>query len=753
MSDMRWGTSRFTERSGRKRLAVGTASVLIIGLASAGIVGLSALPSAATTPSGPSWSSVLTPLPANANTVADAEVDVTACPSPGNCVGAGEYRDNSGDDQGLLEVQADGTWTATEALLPANATTSSFGPVFNEVSCTAVGTCMAVGDYRDTADLPTAFVETLSGGHWSATEVPLPSNTGTDGDGNANSELYGVACSAPGVCEAVGYYWDTSGYQYALIETLSGGSWTGLASPLPPNSGTDGDGYADSGFVAVACPSPGPCAAVGSYRDTAGREYALIAQGSAGSWSSMEASEPPNAGTGGAEYAYFNGLSCPASGECVAVGGYNDSGGFGYPLVETLVDATWTATSPPLPSDAGTDADLQAAALAAVSCPVAGACVAVGYYKDTSMYRYGLIETLSNGTWSAATPQQPSNAGTDAGSSQYANLFDVSCSWPGQCVAVGSYQDTFNHDHGMISSLSGGSWSTMESPYPEPINANPEVDLNAVSCVAAMCFIGGDFVDTSGNQQGLIDTYEGSGGYDMAASDGGIFAYHSPFFGSMGGKPLNKPVVGLTIDPATDGYYEVASDGGMFAFRAPFFGSMGGKPLIAPIVAMAFDSLTGGYYEVASDGGIFAFDAPFYGSMGGKPLNKPIVGIAFDPLTGGYYEVASDGGLFAFNAPFFGSMGGKPLNEPVVGMTVNSSTGGYYEVASDGGLFAFDAPFYGSTGNITLNKPVVGMAFDPYTNGYYEVATDGGIFAYHVPFYGSTGNITLNEPVVGMGTT
>ena len=32
------------------------------------------------------------------------------------------------------------------------------------------------------------------------------------------------------------------------------------------------------------------------------------------------------------------------------------------------------------------------------------------------------------------------------------------------------------------------------------------------------------------------------------------------------------------------GYYLVASDGGVFSYDAPFFGSMGGKYLIAPMV-------------------------------------------------------------------------------------------------------------------------------------------------------------------------
>jgi subtilase family serine protease len=77
-------------------------------------------------------------------------------------------------------------------------------------------------------------------------------------------------------------------------------------------------------------------------------------------------------------------------------------------------------------------------------------------------------------------------------------------------------------------------------------------------------------------------------------------------------------------------YDLVASDGGIFSFgNAQFYGSMGGHPLNEPIVAMAATPDGGGYWEVAADGGIFSFgDALFSGSMGGHPLNEPIVGMA-----------------------------------------------------------------------------------------------------------------------------
>jgi hypothetical protein len=243
-------------------------------------------------------------------------------------------------------------------------------------------------------------------------------------------------------------------------------------------------------------------------------------------------------------------------------------------------------------------------------------------------------------------------------------------------------------------------------------------------------------------------------GYWEVASDGGLFSFGTAnFFGSMGGMPLNKPVVGMAATSDGGGYWEVASDGGLFAFGdAQFYGSMGGKPLNQPIVGMAPTPDGGGYWEVASDGGLFSFgDATFFGSMGGLPLNKPIVAMAATSDGGGYWEVASDGGLFAFgDANFFGSMGGIPLNEPVVGMSATPDGGGYWEVASDGGLFSFgDANFFGSMGGMPLNKPIVDMWATSKGDGYWESASDGGIFAFgSAPFLGSMGGMPLNKPVV-----
>ncbi len=116
------------------------------------------------------------------------------------------------------------------------------------------------------------------------------------------------------------------------------------------------------------------------------------------------------------------------------------------------------------------------------------------------------------------------------------------------------------------------------------------------------------------------------------------------------------------------GYWIVDSDGGVFTFGdAAFYGSMGGRHLNAPVVGMAATPDGNGYWLAASDGGVFAFgDAAFHGSMGGMPLNAPMIGIVADPDGAGYWTAASDGGVFSFgDAPFLGSAGGQHLNQPV----------------------------------------------------------------------------------------
>ena len=287
-------------------------------------------------------------------------------------------------------------------------------------------------------------------------------------------------------------------------------------------------------------------------------------------------------------------------------------------------------------------------------------------------------------------------------------------------------------------------------------------NVNSATSITATAPAGTGVVDvTVTNAQGTSvtsaqDRFNYRTGYWLTAADGGIFNYgNTPFEGSAGALPLNKPVVGIAATPDAGGYWLAASDGGVFSYGdASFFGSTGGMTLNRPVVGIAATPSGFGYWLVASDGGVFSFgDASFYGSTGGQVLNAPIVGIASTPDGHGYWLVASDGGVFAYgDAGYYGSMGGTHLNQPVVGIAPTPDGGGYWLTAADGGIFSFgDAAFYGSMGGSHLNKPVVGIASNPNGGGYWEAASDGGIFNFgSAAFFGSAGDITLNQPVVGV---
>ena len=250
------------------------------------------------------------------------------------------------------------------------------------------------------------------------------------------------------------------------------------------------------------------------------------------------------------------------------------------------------------------------------------------------------------------------------------------------------------------------------------------------------------FAGNAGSYVGIAGT-PGDLGYWLAQAGGGIGVEGNA---TDKGMPYgNSPPETVGVAAATSGGYWVAtSDGGVWAFGAPFFGSMGATPLNAPVVGIASTPDHGGYWLVASDGGVFAFgDAKFFGSVPGalapgQSLNQPVVGIASSSDGLGYWMVASDGGIFAFgDAHFWGSMGGMHLNKPVVGM-VGNTLGGYWLVASDGGVFSFDATFYGSLGGISLVSPVSAIATTTNGAGYWMVAGDGGVFAFgNAPFWGS----------------
>jgi hypothetical protein len=368
------------------------------------------------------WTATKAPKPANAYRYqASLDPMAVACSAVGSCVAVGSYHSTAGQ-RGLIEILANGRWTARGAPLPKNAVSIQTTAQLDAVACPSAKSCVAFGLYNTKGQNQVGVIDTMLGRKWSPTRAPLPSNASI----GQSLQVTALTCPAPGSCVGTGTYSDISGDTEGLIETLSGGSWAPSEAPLPDDAGA----IPNVSLNAVACPSPGSCDVVGGYQDANGDGEGLIETLAGGTWSPLG-----TAGTGG-----YDALACPDSDSCVAVFG----------VIETLADNMWSTTTPPLPANAGSTSPF-GSPLFAVSCRDGADCIAVGTYGDTSGNRQGLIETLSGSTWTPTEATLPANASSHQG----ALLDALACPATGSCFAVGNYIDSNGSEESFIETVSG----------------------------------------------------------------------------------------------------------------------------------------------------------------------------------------------------------------------------------------------------------------------------------------------------------
>ncbi|MGB7051003.1 MAG: hypothetical protein WBG41_05490, partial [Acidimicrobiales bacterium] len=485
-----------------------------------------------------------------------------------------------GSALGLIETLSGGSWQATEAPV----VTGAVAEELVAVSCPTVGNCVATGAYKNGAMDQLGFVATESGGTWTAVPAPTPPGAAADPE----VELISISCPAPGSCAAVGLYEDASGQAAGALLTLSDGTWTAIEAPVPANAAPP----VASEVTSVSCPATGSCEAVGVYSGSP--ENGLLLSLSGGTWTATQAPLPANAAV--PNTALIVSVACPAVGNCTATGAYETTAGTAVPVIESISGASATPLEAPLPANASSSAGSEGFLLN-IACPSTSSCEAVGRYSSTAGSGSApLIDTLSGGSWSAA------EAPGSFDPTDNTILAGVSCSWPGSCSAFG-LSSSPTSTTGVVESLSDGTWSESSTVIPSNGASPPQVDLglglsqfvvgSPISCSGGTCVLAGQYKTMADLEMGLLNWSPNLTGYQLVASDGGLFAFNAPFYGSMGGQHLNAPIVGMAVVPDSGGYYEVASDGGIFAFNAPFQGSTGGLVLNKPVVGMAVDVATG----------------------------------------------------------------------------------------------------------------------------------------------------------------
>jgi hypothetical protein len=391
-----------------------------------------------------------------------------------------------------------------------------------------------------------------SGGWGAGVEAAVPANAvGT------SVVINSVSCPSAGNCSAVGDYYASTDFDGSegLLLTETAGRWApGVEAALPANA----DPSPSVGLSSISCASAGNCTAVGTYQTNSsslpglGSTQGLLLTEVAGTWSTgVEAPLPANAASdpyvqwGDVDAA--GSVSCASAGNCAAAGLYSAAGGGFEGLLLTQTDASWSA---PVPTASGW--------LNSVSCPSAGNCTAVGNgqawtetaeswaqvalpanstddeltsvscvsvgnctavgLSDTSFPTYpesgpghgkGQLLTETAGSWAPGVEAAlPANA-EGAGAVDQETSFSVSCASAGNCTAGGTYLDSSGDNHGLLLTQTGDNWTPgVEAALPaDAATSSPDSAVDSVSCaLAGSCAAVGSYQDGLGHSEGLLLT-------------------------------------------------------------------------------------------------------------------------------------------------------------------------------------------------------------------------------------------------------
>jgi hypothetical protein len=348
------------------------------------------------------------------------------------------------------------------------------------VDCLTAVSCVAVGN-ETTNGLAKALVETLSGGSWTASQLPLVR-------GSVAEFLFSVSCPRSDGCVSVGYsYANQSGHP--LIESQSGTAWSPTLPTVPRTLG---------GFLyGVSCAAPGACVAVGNTYSALSRPglpaitKPLIVTLKAGRWA---VTPSPGLGPDGGN---LNAITCSSPDACVAVGYQQTTKTDGRTLVEELADGTWS-----LVLGTKTSRYTASSGLTGVSCARPGICAAVGQLPGG----IPIIEVAAKAKWSTVPTRAPNP------NDQASGLAGISCPSTNHCIAVGEEAktaptSTYAGAYGtpleaLIETGAGRSWSLVRAPSQLP----PESGLHAITCIGQVCVAVGQSGDAYGNSTPPTDT-------------------------------------------------------------------------------------------------------------------------------------------------------------------------------------------------------------------------------------------------------
>ena len=476
------------------RLRISRLAVCVLGCGLSLGTGAAAVAATGTSQAGQSrtgrsatstWTPVQAPLPGTAATDPSVAPRQLTCPAAGTCFGVGSFTSQSNNRAGLIEQLRSGNWTGTQAPVPVG-TPQDTPVVLASVSCATTRSCAIAGYLsRPLRRLPLVLSRGISG-RWQPQPVKLVAGT----KNTSSTTLSSIACPAAGKCLTVGRYQASAGNYQGLIVTQSASGWQGTKAPLPANAGPDPVGDLEW----VDCVAAGKCTAVGAYVDDQGDRQVFADTLRGRSWTATELPVPSNGASD--PLAYLGYLTCVDATNCVAAGNYATKLGGQSGLFERELAGVWKGTQAPLPGDA--DPEDPNATINEASCPTLTFCAATGFYQDEDGNNRAVIETLTDGVWSAIPAPAPATDFTG----RY--LSSVSCPTARFCVAGGSTDII-----GLLDTYRNGKWSTTPAPLPSA-GFHALFRSNSVSCPArGNCAAFGSYTKIGGARplgEGLLET-------------------------------------------------------------------------------------------------------------------------------------------------------------------------------------------------------------------------------------------------------
>jgi hypothetical protein len=365
-------------------------------------------------------------------------------------------------------------WSIVPSANPGSNSTSSqlFG-----ISCSSPVACMAVGESDYSNGAVRSLAEWWNGRTW--TLLPRLRSGPT-------ASLTSVSCVEPGFCTVVGLGAEGGS---SLFASWNGLSWTSIPVTI-------------AGLInAISCVSLTDCTAAGQTRQ-GDRTATFVEMWRDGRWSSVESSS----GASASDNTFLSGVSCISSSFCLAIGGVGPN--ITRAPTKTLAEV-WNGRAWKLLESPNEEPSVFSNNLESVSCASRRYCIAVGSVSSQGK-ELTLSERWNGSSFSLlASPSRSTNRYVSA-------LRSVSCFSSRRCVAVGNYYEQqvgFAYTHTLGESWNGVRWSL----EPTPDEGSFASYLDGVWCTASDTLtVGGWGFRSSTTYRTLVEKVDGDGSVESS---------------------------------------------------------------------------------------------------------------------------------------------------------------------------------------------------------------------------------------------